>query len=88
MSFEDEAKWKKIIDKPLAIKTAKADVACLAKERDAKMVEEDRRREAEKEEENDCIAKEHLRVTKSQGITGSAPRRGKVAIGVGGSMNY
>ncbi len=87
MSFGDEAEWKKIIDKPLAIKTAKADAACLAEEKDAKMVEEDGRREAEKEEENDCIAKERLRVTISQGITGSAPRRGKVAIGVGGSMN-
>jgi hypothetical protein len=87
LSFGDEAEWKKIIDKPLAIKTAKADAACLAEEKDAKMVEEDGRREAEKEEENDCIAKERLRVTISQGITGSAPRRGKVAIGVGGSMN-
>ncbi len=52
------------------------------------MMEEDRRREAEKEEENDCIAKECLQVAKSQGIMGSEPRRGKVAIGVGGSMNY
>jgi hypothetical protein len=88
LSFGDEAKWKKINDKPLAIKTAKADAAHLSKERDAKMVEKDGRREAEKEEENDCIANEHLRVTKRQGITGSAPRRGKGAIGVGGSMNY
>ncbi len=68
MSFGDDVKWKKVIDKPLlAIKTTKADATCLAKERDAKMVEEDGRREAEKEEENDYIAKERLRVTKIEG---------------------
>jgi hypothetical protein len=88
LSFGDEAKWRKIIDTPLAIKTAKADAACLAKERDAMMVEEDKRREAVTGEENDCIAKECLQVKKIQGITGNAPRRGKVKIGVGGSMNY
>jgi hypothetical protein len=57
--FGDKAKLKEIIDKLLAIKTAKADAACLAEERDAKMVEEDRRREAEKEEEKIelCVCK-------------------------------
>ena len=71
--YEDESERKDIISKLVAIKTARAEAARLAEEEDARRVEEDRRKEVMKEEETERIAKERLRVMKSQRSTGSAP---------------
>ncbi|KAL3821977.1 hypothetical protein ACHAXA_002963 [Cyclostephanos tholiformis] len=82
--FEDEAERKEIIDKLQAIKKARAEAARLAEEEEAKRVEENRRKETEEEEEKERIAKERLRVMKSQRSTGSAPGIVGVAATTGG----
>ncbi|KAL3797618.1 hypothetical protein ACHAW5_008484 [Stephanodiscus triporus] len=71
--FDDDAERKEIVSKLRAIKVARAETARVAEEARAKKTVEDGRRELEKEEEKERIARERLRVMKSQRSTGSNP---------------